>query len=55
MRGAQADLSYRLKRSLFSDVGGFFHIQYFTGYGESLLDYDQRRHPQLRFGFSVVR
>jgi outer membrane phospholipase A len=52
---AQIDLSYRLKRSLFADAGGFLHFQYFNGYGESLLDYNVRRRPQFRIGFSIVR
>lgn len=52
---AQIDLSYRLKRMLFSDAGGFLHLQYFNGYGESLLDYNQRRRPQFRVGVSIVR
>lgn len=52
---AQLDLSYRLKRVLFSDAGGFLHFQYFNGYGESLLDYNRRSRPQFRVGVSVVR
>jgi len=52
---AQIDLSYRLKRVLFSDAGGFLHFQYFNGYGESLLDYNLRRRPQFRVGVSIVR
>lgn len=52
---AQLDLSYRLKRSLFSDVGGFLHAQYFVGYGESILDYNRKRRPEFRLGFSIVR
>lgn len=52
---AQLDLSYRLKRSLFSNVGGFIHAQYFAGYGESILDYNHRRRPEFRLGFSIVR
>ncbi len=51
----QLDLSYRMKRVLFSDAGGFLHFQYFNGYGESLLDYNQRRRPQFRVGVSIVR
>ncbi len=51
----QLDLSYRLKRVLFSDAGGFLHFQYFNGYGESLLDYNLRRRPQFRVGVSIVR
>lgn len=51
----QLDLSWPLREPLFSRTGGFFHIQLFSGYGETLLDYDIRRPPQLRLGFSIVR
>lgn len=51
----QLDLSYPLGRPILSDVGAFLHFQYFDGYGETLLDYDKSRHPQLRIGFSIVR
>lgn len=51
----QLDLSYRLKKMLLSDAGGFLHLQYFTGHGESLLDYNLRHRAQFRVGFSIVR
>lgn len=44
-------LKYLLPRTL----GGYAQVQYFNGYGESLLDYDVRRRDQLRFGFTIVR
>ncbi len=51
----QFDLSYPLRRSVFSGVGAFVQLQYLSGYGETLLDYDQYSDPQVRIGFSLVR
>lgn len=53
--GRQFDLSYPLRQSVFSGVGAFLHLQYFTGYGETLHEYDVYRRPQWRFGISLVR
>lgn len=51
----QFDLSMPLREPLFSRTGGFLHFQLFTGYGESLLDYNIKQPPQFRVGFSIVR
>ena len=50
----QVDLSKRARDLRFGPVGGYFHLQYFTGYGESILDYNVRRPSQLRIGFAIV-
>jgi outer membrane phospholipase A len=51
----QLDASYPIRQPFFADAGGFLHFQYFNGYGETLLDYNERRSSQLRIGFSIVR
>jgi outer membrane phospholipase A len=35
-------------------VSGYLHAQFFTGYGESLLDYNVRNKSQLRIGVAIV-
>ena len=49
----QVDLTYPLKAK-FGDVATFMLVQYFDGYGESLLDY-QKKSTTVRAGFSLVR
>lgn len=51
----ELNLSVPLREPLFSRTGGFLHFQLFSGYGESLLDYNVRQDPTLRIGFSIVR
>ena len=51
----QLDASYPLRRPFLADTGGFLHFQFFSGYGETLLDYNLRRTSQFRIGFSIVR
>jgi outer membrane phospholipase A len=48
------DLSKRARDLKFGPVGGYFHVQYFNGYGEDILDYNVKRKSQIRFGFAIV-
>lgn len=51
----QLDLSYPLSDRVLSRMGTFVHLQLFSGYGETLLDYNRDRDTQLRLGISVTR
>ena len=35
-------------------VSGYVYVQFFDGYGESLITYNQRSESQLRIGFAIV-
>jgi len=48
------DASRRVRDLRFGPVGGYLHFQFFTGYGEDILDYNLRRKTQLRIGFAIV-
>ncbi|GAA5236176.1 phospholipase [Verticiella sediminum] len=50
----QADFAYPLKRTWFSGLNGFLHLQYVNGYGQSLLDYNVRQPDQFRIGLMLV-
>jgi len=52
---AQFDLSYPLKTATFGNLGGYLHLQFFDGYGESLLDYNRHVRPQFRIGLMITR
>ncbi|CAM2159566.1 phospholipase A1/A2 [Paraburkholderia tropica] len=50
-----AQLTYPLSRLISSKWGGYLWIGYFNGYGEDLLDYNQRQHWVARIGYSIAR
>jgi outer membrane phospholipase A len=50
----QLDLTYPMTRLLGKSLNVFLHAQYYSGYAETLLDYDQRQ-DVFRLGFSIVR
>jgi outer membrane phospholipase A len=51
---AELDLSYPLTKILNGNHDVSLYVQYFTGYGDDLLDYNKRV-SIIRFGFAVVR
>lgn len=51
----QLDLSYDIGRLWQSRGGPFIQLQGFTGYGESIIDYNVRRESQIRLGLALVR
>jgi len=51
----QLDFSYPLSERIFARTGAFLHLQLFSGYGETLLDYNRANDTQLRVGISLVR
>ncbi len=50
----QLDLARRARDVRLGPVSGYFYMQYFNGYGESLRDYDKRHTAQLRFGLAII-
>jgi len=52
---AQLDLSYPVSDRIFARTGTFLHLQLFSGYGETLLDYNRDSDTQVRIGLSIAR
>lgn len=50
----QLDLTHPLGVLCFGSCNVYLHIQYFIGYGETLLNYN-RKDTQLRIGFALYR
>lgn len=48
------DVSRRIRDVKFGPVSTYLHVQFFAGYGESILDYNVERKSQLRIGFAIV-
>jgi len=51
----QLDASYPLKKPTFGNLGGYLHLQYFNGFGESLIDYNRHVRSQFRIGLMITR
>ena len=39
----------------FNNLPGFLYVQAFSGWGETLLEYNVKSDPQVRIGISVTR
>ncbi len=50
-----SQLTYPLAKLLGSRWGGYLWFSYFNGYGEDLLDYNNRQHWVARIGYSIAR
>ncbi|HUH60420.1 MAG TPA: phospholipase A [Candidimonas sp.] len=53
MTTGQIEAAWPLRRT-FLNMNGYFHVQYFRGYGETLLGYNHKSAPQVRVGISLV-
>jgi outer membrane phospholipase A len=51
---AELNLSYPLSKLSGGDLTGWLTLQYFGGYGESLLHYREKLESQLRLGIAVA-
>ena len=50
----QVDVTYPLRVLCFGNCNGYLQVQYFSGYGETLLNYNQKD-TQLRIGIALFR
>ncbi|WP_129640924.1 phospholipase A [Peristeroidobacter agariperforans] len=50
----ELNVSYPLSKLSGGDLTGWLTMQYFNGYGESLLDYNRKLDSQLRLGIAVA-
>ncbi|HUQ74672.1 MAG TPA: phospholipase A [Burkholderiales bacterium] len=48
------DMSRRTRDIRVGPLSGYLHVQFFNGFGESILDYNVRRAMQLRVGLAIV-
>lgn len=51
----QVDVTYPLPGLTLGNLNGYLLLQYFDGYGESVLSYNQRLKSQFRLGLAVIR
>jgi phospholipase A1/A2 len=51
----QVDVTYPISDKIFNRTGAFIHLQVFSGYGETLLDYNRNNDTQIRLGLSLTR
>lgn len=50
----ELNVSYPLSKLSGGDLSGWLMLQYFNGYGESLVDYNRKLDSQLRLGIAVA-
>jgi phospholipase A1 len=48
------DLSRRTRDVRVGPLSGYLHLQFFDGYGETIVDYNVRRKTQIRIGLAIV-
>jgi len=51
----QLDVSYPISDRIFARTGAFVHMQFLSGYGETLLDFNKKSNTLIRIGFSIAR